>query len=203
MTRKRKWTLRVVGVAVLAAVGIGTWAGLHGPLRAKYAAHKLATATTDEERAMWADALAGYGEPGIQKLVACVKSGDDHTRSAAIAAIDRHLSAMPEGDPRAITIAGVFLDAFPTAGEPGQRAILGLVPTILKRTGTTHAQRCREIVAAGLKMSAPDARLAAARLALHPDLRLRAELRPLLAANEPEVRGAALFGFASLTDGEV
>jgi hypothetical protein len=194
--------LRLVGVVVLAIGAICAWAAVNAPaLRAKYAAQKLATATTDEERAKWADALARYGEPGFRKLLECVKSADDPTRAAAVAALDRHLGALPEGDPRAITVAGMVLEAFDTASEPGQRAILNLLPTILNRTGSTHAARCRDIVAAGLKMTDTESQLVAVQLAIHPEIKLRAELWPLLAAAEPEVRAAALFA-ASVTDGE-
>ncbi|MCI0705411.1 MAG: hypothetical protein L0241_30490 [Planctomycetia bacterium] len=203
MTRKRKWTLRLVAVGMLAIGAICAWAAVNAPaLRARYAAQKLTASTTDEERAKWADALVGYGEPGFRKLLECVKFANDPTRAAAVAALDRHLTALPEGDPRAITVAGLVLEAFDTAGEPGQRAIVGLLPTILKRTGSTHAARCREIVAVALQMPGADSRLAAVRLTLHPDINMRAELRPLLAAAEPEVRAAALFAAASLGEGD-
>jgi len=109
---------------------------------------------------------------------------------------------MPEGDPRAAVVAGWVLEAFDSSGEPGQRAILSLLSTILKRTGNTYAQRCRDIVAAGLKMPDAGSRLVAVRLALHPDIDLRSELRPLLNAPEPEVRGTALFAVAAVGDGE-
>src|SRR5262245_58188481 len=67
VTRKRKWTLRVVGVAVLAVAALGIWLSVNAQaLRARYAAQKLAAATTDDERTQWANALAGYGEPGIR-----------------------------------------------------------------------------------------------------------------------------------------
>jgi hypothetical protein len=195
--------LRLVGVTVLALLAAGAWASWNAPaLRARYEAHRLSTATTDEERAAWANALAACGEPGVQKLVGCVRSGDEPTRAAAAAALDRYLLALPDGDPRAVTLAGALLDAFHATDEPGKRAILGLLPAILKRTGNTHGARCREVVAAGLAMPDPDARLTAVRLAMHPDVRLRADVRPLLSAAEPRVRGAALFAVATPADGE-
>jgi HEAT repeat protein len=39
-------------------------------------------------------------------------------------------------------------------------------------------------------------------MALHPDVKMRSELLHLLTDSEPRVRGAALFGVASVTDGE-
>ncbi len=201
MTRKRKWTWRAVGVVTVVVVVGGAWAGSNASaLRARYAAQQLAAAPTDEERTRCADALAALGTPGFARLIDFVKSGDDSTRTAAAAALDRHLNALPDGDARAVAVGGAVLDAFPAADAAGKRAVLQLVPTILKRTGGTHADRCRVVVTEGLRMPDRDARLAAVRLALHPDVRLRAELVPLLAAAEPEVRGASLFAVAGEGD---
>jgi hypothetical protein len=195
--------VRAAGVAVLVLAGAGTWAGFNAAaLRAKFAATKLSAATTDDERTRWADALVGYGEPGVRQLVEFVKAGDEPDRAAAVAALERHLTALPEGDPRAVTVSGELLDAFPAATDGGKRAVLRLVPVVLKRSGGTHATRCRGVVAEGLKAADFETRLAAVRLAIHPDLRLRAEVVPLLAAPEPELRGAALFAVAAAIDGE-
>ncbi|MBN9118931.1 MAG: HEAT repeat domain-containing protein [Planctomycetes bacterium] len=199
----RKWTLRAAGLVAAVLVGAGTWVALNATaLRAALAARNLASAATDEERAKWADTLIGYGEPGVHKLAECLRAGDDPTRAAAVAAFDRYLGALPDDDARAFVASGAVLDTFPDAPDAGKRAVLRLVPVVLKRTGPAHAARCRAVVSEGLKMADAEARVAAARLAIHPDIKLRAELVPLLAAPEPEVRGAALFGIASAVDGE-
>ena len=148
-----------------------------------------------------ADRLVALGDPGLAQLIAFVRAGDEASRAAAAAAIDRHLAASPEGEPRANAAAGRLLDAFDTGNDAGRRAVLELVPTILKRTGTAHAGRCREVVATGLRMADPATRVLAVRLALHPDLKLRAELPPLLSDPDAVVRRAALFAVAS-ADGE-
>ncbi len=198
MTRKRKWMLRGIGLVVLAVAGVGVWAGFNfTELRAKFAARNLASAATDEERAKWADALVGYGEPGVRELIACIKSGDDPARDAAATALDKYLGAMPDGDSRATVISAAVLDAFPTASYSGKRAVLRLVPTILKRAGSTYALRCRGVVAESLKSAEFETRLAAVRLAIHPDLKLRSEVVPLLSSSEPQMRGAALFAVAA------
>lgn len=203
MTPGKKWMSRVAAGLAIAVVAGGTWAGLNASaLRARYAAQKLAAAATDDERAQWADRLVGYGAPGFDRLIACVSSGDAPARAAAAGALDRHLSALPDGDPRAVTICGSVLAAFPAASGPGREAILGLVPTILGRTGGTYADRCRAVAAEGLTMPDLGARLAAVRLAMHPEIRLRAEVVPLLAAPEPALRGASLFAVAGSGDGE-
>jgi hypothetical protein len=199
----RGWKLRGVGVLVMLLAGVGTWAGLNATeLRAKFAARKLASAETDEERARWAGAMLGYGEPGARGLVECVKSGGDPARDAAAAALERHLGGLPQGDPRAAAVCGALLDAFPGAGDSGKLAILRLVPAILKQSGAAHAARCRGVVAEGLKQPNSDARLAAVRLAIHPDIKIRNEVMPLLASAEPQLRGAALFAAAMPGDGE-
>lgn len=197
-TRSRKWRLRALGLLALLLVVGGAWVGMNvSALRAKYTARQLAVATSDDDRARCAEALIGYGEPGVRQLVECVKTGDDAARGAALAALDKHLGSLPDGDTRAVTISALVLDAYPGANDGGKRAILRLVPTILNRTGTAHAQRCRAIVADALKMTDLDARLAAVRLAIHPEVKMRAELKPLLGAPEPELRGAALFAVAT------
>ncbi len=204
MTRKRKWMLRAAGVVVAIVAGAGTWAWINAAeLRARFAAQRMASATTDEERAKWADTLIEHGEPGVRKLADCVKNGEEPTRAAAVAAFEKHLAALLDNDPRAVMVSGAILDAFPSASDPGKRAVLRLLPTVLKRTGTTHATRCRGVVAEALRMPDVEARLAAVRLAMHPDIKMRGELASLLAAREPEVRGAALFAIASAADGEV
>ena len=190
MTRKRKWMLRGAAVLVAVVAGAGTWAALNATeLRTRYAAARLAAATTDEERARWADALVGHGEPGVRKLAQGLSTDDEPARAAAGAALEKYLTALPEGDPRAVTASGVILDAFPSATDAGKRAVLRLVPAVLQRTGSVHASRCRTVVAEGLRMGDTGARLAAVRLALHADLKLRGELVPLLASPEPELRG--------------
>ena len=204
MTRKRKWLLRAAGVAVAIVAGAGTWAWINAAeLRAKYAVRQMASASTDEERARWANTLISQGEPGVRKLAECVKRGEEPTCTTAVTALEKHLSELPDNDPRAITISGTVLDAFSSATDPGKQAMMRLLPTMLKRTGNAHAARCRTIVSEGLKMPDIEARLAAVRLAIHPDIKLRSELASLLAAREPDVRGAALFAIASAADGEV
>jgi HEAT repeat protein len=195
--------LRGVGAAVLVLAGAGVWVGVNATeLRSRYAAQRLASATTDEERAQWADTLAGYGELGVRHLVGCVQTSDEPICTAATAALEKYLTNLPDGDPRAGTAGGALLDAFPDATPVGQRAVLRLVPLVLKRGGPAHAMRCRGTVAEGLKAPDFETRLVAVRLTIHPDIRLRAEVTPLLTAPEPELRSAALFAVASAGDGE-
>jgi hypothetical protein len=197
---RRTWVRRVGLVLVLAIGGAGVWAALNATtLKVRYAAHRFTSAATDDDRAKWADQLAGHGDAGLPRLVEFVKAGDATLCPAAAAAIERHLAALPDGDPRAVAVGGQLLDAFP-GGDTTPAAVLDLLPAVLKRTGPVHAVKCRQVVAAGLKLPSPDARLVAVRLAIHPQLKLRADLVPLLAAPEAEVRRAALFAVGPATD---
>jgi hypothetical protein len=203
MTSKRKWRWRAAGVLALVAAVAGTWGAFHATeLRAKFAARKLASATTDEERAKWADTLIGHGEPGVKELIACLQSGQEPARAAAASALEKYLDTLPDGDPRAVRASAAVLDTFSAADDAGKRAVLRLVPAVLKRSGGAHALRCRVVVAEGLKLPDFEGRLTAVRLAIHPDIKLRTELLPLLGSPEPRLRGAALFAVAAPGDGE-
>jgi HEAT repeat protein len=200
---KRKWLIRSGAGIVFILAAIGFWAGMNiSLLKARYAGHQLRSATTDEERTKAADQLASLGAPGLAKLVEFIQSGDDSCRTAAGGSLDRYLAALPDSDRRAVLVAGQVLDTFPHSDDACRKAVLGLLPNILKRTGNTYATKCREAIAAGLKMPDPDSRVLSIRMALHPDVKMRSELLHLLTDPEPRVRGAALFGVASVTDGE-
>ena len=201
--RGRRRVRRAVAVVVLILAAVGTWAGFNSTaLQAKYAAHRLKTAATDEERAQWADRLAAHGEAGLPLLVECVRSGDSPCRTAAAGAIGRQLDGLPDGDPRAVHLAGLLLDAFAGCDEASRAAVLEIIPAMLKRTGAAHAAKCREVIAAGLKLPAVEARLLAVRMAMHPGVKMRGDLLPLLNAAEPEVRRAALFAVGPATADE-
>jgi hypothetical protein len=201
VTQGRKRVLRAALGLVLVLAAVGVWVGSNSSaLHARYAAHRIKSAATDEERARWADALASHGDAGLSRLVEFVRSGDPDCCPAAAAALERHVNALPEGDPRAVTLCGQLLDTFPGSGEATPAAVLGLLPTVLKRAGGAHAVKCREVVVAGLRMPAMPARLLAVRLAMHPQMKMRADLVPLLGAAEPEIRRAALFAVGPATD---
>jgi HEAT repeat protein len=199
---RRKWVIRC-GVLFLVFAAVGCLAGLNAPfLKTQYAAYQFRNANTDEERAQAANRLVNLGSSGQAKLVEIVKSGSDSCRSAAANALDSYLSAMPEGDRRAVPVAGQLLDSFSSMDDAGRKTVLGLMSNILKRTGNTFAAKCREAIAVGLKASDTETRVLAIRLTLHPDVRMRTELFPLLTDPEPRVRGAALYGVAAASDGE-
>jgi hypothetical protein len=204
VTGKRKWVLRVGLAAAVALVGTAAWAFTHlTELKAAYAARQLRHAGTDEDRAKAADRLAALADPGAARLIDFIRTGEDAHREAAAAALTKLLDTLPDGDARAVAVGARLHEAFPACDAGGQRAVLALLPAVLAKTGGTHAAKCREAVAAAVKSPDAAARVLAARVAMHPDVKMRAELVPLLNAPEPEVRRAALFAVATVTDGEL
>jgi len=201
---KRDLARRAAGALVALAVGLGTWALLNlSDLRAKFGARALVAAQSADDRTRCAADLVALGEPGVRKLVALAAEGPAEARAAAASALERHLNDLPDNDAKAHAVAAAVFDAFATAQPEGKAALLRLVPGVLARTGNTHAPKCRAAALDGLALPDAAARLAALRLAIHPDIKLRAEAVPLLSATEPEVRAAALFAVATATDGDV
>ncbi|MBX9582640.1 MAG: hypothetical protein K2X87_20220 [Gemmataceae bacterium] len=196
----RKWVVRIgLGVAVaVVAAGAWAWANRAG-LEVKYAAYRLRSATTDDDRATWGGRLAAT-DAGREVLVGLVPAGEAPTRAAALAALDRYLAEQPDGDPAAGSVCDGLLDTFPSCDDAGKVAVLDLLPAVLKRVGAWQSAKCRAVVAAGLAMPAVECRLAAVRAALHPAVGMRADLLPLLSAPEPEVRRAALFAVGPASD---
>ncbi len=204
MNTKRDLARRAAGALVALAVGLGTWALLNlSDLRAKFGARALAAAQSDDDRARCAADLIALGDPGTRKLVALAAEGPAEARGAAATALERHLNDLPDNDAKAHAVAAAVFDSFAAAQPEGKAALLRLVPGVLTRTGNTHAPKCRAAVLEALALPDPAARLAALRLAIHPDIKLRAEAVPLLNAPEPDVRAAALFAVATATDGDV
>jgi HEAT repeat protein len=200
---KRKWLGRIGLVLILILVATGCWAWKNATfLKARYTAYQLHSATSDEQRAVAADRLLGFGPTGLTQIVEFIQTGDKPSRDAVVGAIERKLNAMPEDDPGAIPIASLVLDAFSHSDDSGKQAILGLISLFLKHTGNTYASKCREAIVAGLKMSDQETRMLSVRLAVHPDVMMRKELIQLLGDPDPRIRGAALFGVATATEGE-
>jgi hypothetical protein len=192
------------GFGVLALlVGAAAWAALNVPvLKARYAARQMRNAASGDDRARAAETLTSLGDPGLARLVEFIRGGDDACRSAAAGAIERRLDALPDADPWAGAAAERLLDLAGNCDPAAQRAVLELLPALLKRTGPAHAAKCRTVVVAGLTAADPAARALAVRLAMHPNVKLRAEVVPLLGDSAPQVRCAALIAVAAVTEGE-
>ncbi|MCS6866288.1 MAG: hypothetical protein RMJ56_10720 [Gemmataceae bacterium] len=192
------WPKQLGRAAVFLLVMFSTWAAFNTDwLAAKWTAHRLARADNDTQRTAYAERLLRYGQVGVRELGHCLEADDDALRTVAVAAFKKSLATAPEHDPSPRVIAAVILDQFTTAPPHGRQAILQLLPPILERTGGAFVMRCRGVVAEALQHDDPALQFAAAQLAVHPDIRLRAEVRPLLNSADARVRGAALFAAAS------
>ena len=200
----RKWVRRGLAGCGFILLAAGIWAGANwGTLQTKFAAHRLNSAATDEDRAKWAEALAAHGDEGSFTLVELLKTGEPPVRTAAAVALAKHLDALPATDARAAVLCGQLLEVFLSfSTEADREAMVALLPTIVQRAGAMHAAKCREAVTAALKMTSVAARLAAISGAAHPTVAMRGDIVVLLNAAEPEVRRAALFAVGPATDGE-
>ena len=202
MTRKSLLIRIGIGLLLLLA-GAAAWAALNAPaLKAKLAARQLRNASSDDERARAADRLTMLGEQGLARLVEFVRAGDEPSRAAAIGAIERRLESGADHEPWANATAERLLTVSVRADPAGLRAILDLIPTLLKRTGQVDAGKCRAVVAAGLKATEPSVRTSAVRLAIHDRVKMRTAVVPLLNDPAAEVRSAALVVVAAADGGE-
>ena len=202
MAHGRGWKRAALGLGLLAA-GAGAWGWVNrADIGTRYAARQLTRAATDEERAAWAVRLVDHGDAARGTVVGLVSTGSPEVRSAVVSVVGKHLADRPDGDGSAAALADALLDGYPACDAGGQEAVVSLLPALLKRTGPTGAAKCRAVTAAGLKLPSSAARLGAIRAAMHPLVKLRAEVVPLLAAAEPEVRRAALFAVGPAADDE-
>lgn len=202
MAQGRGWKRVTLGLGlVVAAAGAWGWVN-RADLGARYAARQLARAATDEERAVWAAKLLDHGDAARGSVVGLISTGTPEARAVLVPAVEKHLTDRPDGDATAAAHAEALLDGFPSCDAGGQEAVVSLLPALVKRTGPAGAAKCKAVAAAGLKLPSPAARLGAIRAAMHPLVKLRAEVVPLLAAAEPEVRRAALFAVGPATDDE-
>ena len=201
--RGRKLAVRVLaGVAISTGLA-GTWAAYHWTdLQIRYFSYRMESAENEADRARWAERLVGRGDAGIEALTRFLNSGDTATRNVAVVVLAHHLDRLAASDPRAVLVCAQMLETFHPGDETSCAVLLDVIPTILQRTGSGQAAKCREVVTEGLKLPSVERRLAAIRIALHPHLRMRADLLPLLNDPEVEIRRAALFAVGPATDGE-
>ncbi|QDU20401.1 HEAT repeat domain-containing protein [Urbifossiella limnaea] len=202
MAHGRGWKRGAIGLGlVVAAAGAWAWAN-RADLGARYAARQLTRAASDDERTAWAVRLVEYGDAARGSVVGLVVAGSPEVRAAIVPVVENRLGDQPDGDPATTALAEALLDGFAACDAGGQEAVLSLAPALLKRTGPAGAARCQAATTTGLKLPSAAARLAAIRAAMHPLVKLRTEVVPLLAAAEADVRRAALFAVGPATDDE-
>ncbi len=189
----RKWLRRIgLGTAVVLAA-CSVYAGVQWKsLNARYAGHRLRTATGDEARRAAARKLVEAGEAGTPHLVEAFR-GDDAGRCAAVAvALRDALTDLPPADPRFAALCLPHIHGFADYSATGQEAAFDLVPDFLRCPEADFAPRCREIVRRALRHPSADLRVRAVQLAMHPDLDQKAEVVGCLQSPDAEVRRAAM-----------
>lgn len=186
--RGRAWAKRFGIAGLLLAVAAGAYAGWNwSGLMARHAAYGLRTAGTDEDRAKHAARLVELGDAGTPYLVSTLR-GDDPAGCAAVAAAVRVRLI----DDSSAACGRPLLDALASFSEPGTVAALDFVPALLKSPHPDAAARCRDAVRAGLASATPDGKVRAVRLAMRPDVAVKAEVVPLLNDADAEVRRGAM-----------
>jgi hypothetical protein len=187
---------RGIILSALVLVGAGAWAVANrDELRTGLAVRRLKSASTDDERMKLAEELAARDD-GPHELVSLCS--DPALRSAAAAALAKHLDSLPATDPGGTELCVNLLNVLASADESERDALAPLLPMIVQRTGTNG----RAVVSAALKSPSASARVAAIRAAIHPNAALRAEVVPLLNAPEAEVRRAAMFAIGPAAESE-
>jgi hypothetical protein len=199
--RGRTWAKRIgLGVLLLALAAGGFAAATWPDLPARYAAHRLRTAATDDERTRAAADLAARGDAGFAYLVECFRAGDPPACAAAANALRERFAGLPAADP-ALAAAAERLRAADPFAPAGTEAVLGLVPELLRSSDPACVAACRDLVRLGLAAPSADAKVQAIRLALRPDANLAADVVPLLNDPDPGVRSAALLAVGPPGDG--
>lgn len=196
----RTWARRSGVFALLAMIGGGAWAVSNwDSLQTQYALRQLKSATTDEDRAARADALAAR-DGGTRELVELARHSDEPLRGACVAALARHLESLPPADSRGSELSLLLIEGI-TSGEYAE-SLSPLLPTVVQRIGGVYGAKCRAAVSEGLKSPSASIRTAAIRAAVHPGVNLRTEVVALLNAPEAEVRRAAMFAVGPASDSE-
>lgn len=162
------------------------------PLTARYAAQRLQGATTDDDRAHWADRLVGLDDTGRSYVISALHSSDASQREAMTAAIDRYLAGMEMSDPRAAGLSRSLMEQMGQGGEAGQAVLLPLVPRLMKSPEPDAIARCRDLVRAGIQSGSSTAKIQSIQMALRPEMGLLADVPPLLNDADAEVRRAAM-----------
>lgn len=195
---------KLVGVGVmvlLAAVG-GVTTYFWKPLSARYTASQFRAAATDEARTALAAKLLAAGDPGVRHLVETLRTGSPEQCQAVVTAVSVHLKDLPADDPRLAAVGRPFLAAADGYSDAGREAALDLLQDLLRCGDPDAAERCRAVVNGGLRVTNPQAKARAVRLAAAPQIGLKAAVVPLLDDPAAEVRRAAMLAVGPLGIGE-
>ena len=115
----------VVGLFTAGALlggGVAAWVE-RGPLLTWYYMGGLERAG-DQDRALWADRVAGLGEEAEPAVFACLGRADDGACRNAGAVLERWAAQWHGDDGRAAALAGRMAQGFGDCSPAGRRAVL-------------------------------------------------------------------------------
>lgn len=189
--RARTW-FRRIGLATplaIAAFLAFNWSNLN----ARFVAHELRSASSDEHREDRARALLRIGPSGFPHVVATLRDGDDPTCRALASALRQHYHERAlEPD-----LARPLLDGMATFADPGREAVMFALPAILQAPDDSLREPSRAAVECALT-SSPRAKSLAVKLTARVGLAER--IVPLLSDPDAEVREAALTAVGTAGD---
>lgn len=187
--KTRKLILALFAIlAVSGGVGVGMfWTDL----KVWRGVARFRDAPAGDRQHLGAD-LVALGEPAVPGLLECLRVGDAELARATRKVLADMLANWGPDDLRTERMASRLFAAYSELGDPGQAALLRLMPAVRHTHGPDHAEQRAQIVRSALAHPAPELRIDGIRLALWPEVMALAEVVPLLKAPEPEVRRAAM-----------
>jgi hypothetical protein len=121
--------IRYLLPALVIATAVGVWQ--RERLWIWYCAERLERASTDDQRAAWADKLANTGEAALPTLIALLLHDDPDICTASKDAIAHLAAGWSADDPRRAAFARRFVDTEPRFSTPGRAAALDLLPIVM------------------------------------------------------------------------
>jgi HEAT repeat protein len=190
MSKKRLIPI-VIGAGVTLALAFGYVAWNRTGTPEETLAGRVQSAGSEEERLAAARSLIQLGEPGRASIKQLVLTGDHDTNAILTVAMHEWFEATTAGNDR-VAMAAFLLDVQARAGEAGQVAVFELVPTMIRGATPELLAQARESVKAGLATGPKEVACKAVRLAMRPELQLKAEIVPALRRPEAAVRKEAM-----------
>jgi len=191
--------LRYLLPVLVIAPAIGVWQ--RERIWIWYCAERLERASSEDQRAGWADKLANAGEPALPTLLALLRHDDPGVCAAAKDAIAHLAAGWPADDPRRAAFARRFVDAEPRFSTPGRAAALDLLPIVMATDTPDIVDKAKGMLASAAKSESVDVRIQAVATALRKDVDCLDAVVPLLADPAPEVRRAAVLALSPPRDG--
>lgn len=120
---KKRFVGGVFLLLVLACAG-GLWLERQ-PILTWYYLRGL-TQANESDRELWAERVAGQGDPAVSGLLDCLARDDDRICDNARLALSRLCGSLPQDDPRWSTLTERLAGEFPRLSLHGQRCLLTL-----------------------------------------------------------------------------